>query len=342
MIEIPVMPVRVIEHRIIAGYCGVCGKRYMPKLDLSGEVVGSHRVGVRLMSLIAYLSIKSRMTKRTIQSYLEAMYGLHLGLGEITNILHTVARCGGKEKERLLALVRGSPYINADETGWREDGQNGYIWTFSTSDVRYFVYRKSRSGQVAKEAIGDDYLGTVVTDRYAAYNALLADRQVCWAHLLRDLKKLKEKNPDDSEIASWAEAVKSLYSRAKAAGSKKAKVRRSRRVLFEEELHQLVMPYIEKECPQRALAYWLEEHLSEVFVFVEDPRVPSDNNGAERSLRPAVIARKVCGGTRSERGSETKMTLMSLFGTWTIRGLDAMDACRQLLIGKSVLFPDPA
>ena len=64
--------------------------------------------------------------------------------------------------------MRGSPYINADETGWREDGQNGYIWTFSTSDVRYFVYRKSRSGQVAKEAIGNDYLGTVVTDQSIA------------------------------------------------------------------------------------------------------------------------------------------------------------------------------
>ena len=92
VIEIPVMPVRVIEHRIIAGYCGVCQKRYMPRLDLSEEVVGKHRVGVRLMSLVAYLAIKGRMTKRTIQSYLEAMYGLHLGLFEITNILHTVSQ----------------------------------------------------------------------------------------------------------------------------------------------------------------------------------------------------------------------------------------------------------
>jgi hypothetical protein len=341
VIEIPVVPARVIEHRFMARYCGVCGKRFTPRLDLSEEVVGSHRVGMRLMSLVAYLAIKGRMTNRTIQSFLKAVHGLHLGLGEITKILHTVAECGRQEKERLLALVRGSPYINADETGWREDGLNGYIWTFSTEDVRYFLYRKSRSGEVAKETIGDEYLGTVVTDRYAAYNALLAERQVCWAHLLRDLTKLRERNADDEGIASWAEAIKGLYLRAKAFRNNRPKVRRSRRILFEEELHRLVMPYIERECPQRALAYWLEEHLSEVFVFVEDPRVPSDNNGAERSLRPAVIARKVCGGTRSEKGSETKMTLMSLFGTWTIREMDAMEACRQLLLGKSVLFPAP-
>lgn len=50
----------------------------------------------------------------------------------------------------------------------------------------------------------------------------------------------------------------------------------------------------------------------------------------------------VCGGTRSAKESETKMTLMTLFGTWKARGLDAMDACRKLLAGESVLFPDAA
>jgi len=54
----------------------------------------------------------------------------------------------------LLEEIRGSPVVNADETGWREDGINGYIWSFSTPKLRYFVYRQSRSGQVAKEVLG--------------------------------------------------------------------------------------------------------------------------------------------------------------------------------------------
>ncbi|NIN64504.1 MAG: transposase, partial [Anaerolineae bacterium] len=120
---------------------------------------------------------------------------------------------------------------------------------------------------------------------YAAYNALLAERQICWAHLLRDVAKLRERNPEDLEAASFAEAIKGLYSRAKAVRSKKPQVRRSSRILLEQELERLVTPYIEREYPQRALAYWLSEHISEVFAFVEDPRVPSDNNGAERSLQ---------------------------------------------------------
>lgn len=342
VIEIPAAAAQVIEHQVIARYCGVCGKIYVPKLDLTGQVVGTHRVGIRLMSLVAYLSSAGRMTKRTIQSFVEAMYGVHLGLGEITKILHTVAGCGNGDRWKLLCAVRGSPYINADETGWREDGKNGYIWTFSTSDTRYFVFRRSRSGQVAKEMIGESYEGVVVTDCYAGYNGLDGYRQVCWAHLTRDGHKLMEDNPNDADVACWVKAVKEVYERAKAFGSENAKARWCARVLFEEEIHGLVEPHLGRDVPQRLLAERLEKHLSELFVFVEQPEVPSDNNGAERALRPAVIARKVCGGTRSEKGSETKMTLMTLFGTWKVRGLDAMDACRKLLAGESVLFPDAA
>ena len=342
VIEIPVAPVRIIEHRFIARYCGVCGRTYLAKPDLSGEVVGKHRVGIRLMSLVTYLNTIGRMTKRTIQAFLETMYGLHLGLGEITKILHTVAGCGEAERGRLLARIRGSPYINADETGWREDGLNGYIWTFSTADERYFIFRRSRSGQVAKEVIGEDYEGVVVTDCYSGYNVLLGDRQVFWAHLLRDLHKLEENNADDETVASWADGLKDVYERARAFAGEGPKDRWSRRILLEEEIHRLCEPHLRSESPLRVLAQRFEDHLVELFMFVQHPEVPSDNNGAERALRPAVIARKVCGGTRSQKGSETKMTLMTLFGTWKARKLNPMDACRALLAGNSVLFPHPA
>jgi transposase len=77
------------------------------------------------------------------------------------------------------------------------------------------------------------------------------------------------------------------------------------------------------------------KHLGELFVFVEYPEVPADNNLAERSLRPAVTARKVSGGTRSDKGSETKMGLLSLMGTWTVQNRALLSACRELLLGRS-------
>ena len=83
------------------------------------------------------------------------------------------------------------------------------------------------------------------------------------------------------------------------------------------------------------LAQRIERFLPELFTFVEHPEVPSDNNAAERSLRPPVTARKISGGTRSPRGSVTATMLMSLFGTWTVRGEDALQACRTMLTDSS-------
>ena len=62
-----------------------------------------------------------------------------------------------------------------------------------------------------------------------------------------------------------------------------------------------------------------------------DPLVPADNNAAERSLRPLVISRKISGGTRSDQGTDSKMALASLFGTWHANGLNPFLACRQML-----------
>ena len=83
--------------------------------------------------------------------------------------------------------------------------------------------------------------------------------------------------------------------------------------------------------PQAALCRRVAKYLPAPFTFVGDPRVPSTNNAAERSVRPVVIQRKISGGTRSARGTDTFCTLATLFGTWRARGLDPLLACRQLL-----------
>ena len=77
-------------------------------------------------------------------------------------------------------------------------------------------------------------------------------------------------------------------------------------------------------------------------MFVDCPEVPSKNNAAERAVRLAVTARKVSGGTRSAKGSETRMALMSLSGTWLLRGENAMEACRQMLADDSHALPAAA
>ena len=87
---------------------------------------------------------------------------------------------------------------------------------------------------------------------------------------------------------------------------------------------------------QAKLCRRIERHIKELFVFVAEPAAPPDNNAAERSLRHLVVSRKVSGGTRSEPGTNSKMTLASLFGAWRAQGLNPLDACRQLLISPQL------
>jgi transposase len=107
----------------------------------------------------------------------------------------------------------------------------------------------------------------------------------------------------------------------------RAKERLERRLLAD------CRPFLaDPNAVQRRLCLRIERFLSELFVFVAQPDVPADNNAAERSLRPLVTARKISGGTRSEAGTNTRMALATLFGTWRVRNLDPLAACRDALL----------
>ena len=90
---------------------------------------------------------------------------------------------------------------------------------------------------------------------------------------------------------------------------------------------QLCAPYVRTSAPMHTLCERVERFLPELFVFVARPEVPSDNNLAERSVRPLVIARKISGGSRSPTGSDTRMALFSRFGTWAAQGLNPFLQC---------------
>lgn len=343
LIELPSVRVQVVEHKLIERSCPNCLKRWAPHMDLSSLAVGKQRFGISVQSEVALLREQCRLPFRVIQEYLKARFNLRISLGQIVSLVEGVARRGKAIVEGFKEEIRASPVVNGDETSWREDGQNGYVWSFSTDKVRYFLYRKSRSASVVKEVLGEQFDGVVVSDFYAAYNAHLGMHQRCWVHLLRDIHELKEKHAKDKGLKKWAVAVKAIYEEAKAykganerlgpVEQKAARVKRQRE--YEQKLMRVCRPHLKKKKAQSTLCERIERFLPELFVFVADPRVPSDNNAAERSVRHVVVSRKISGGTRSETGSETKSILASLFGTWRLQGLDFYQCCWNLLAAKN-------
>ena len=110
-----------------------------------GSGRGSAAVGINLVSLIAALREEGRLPVRTIQWYLQTVHQLKLSVGAIVRVVHQVAQQARPAVAEALERIRSSPVVHADETGWRENGVNGYVWTFSTSTERYFL-RRGRGG----------------------------------------------------------------------------------------------------------------------------------------------------------------------------------------------------
>ena len=215
VIELPQVPVEVTEHAYIARTCPRCQRYCVPSAQLDGVVMDKQRLGVNLVSLIAALREEARLPFRTIQWYLDTVHGLHLSLGAIVDATQRVARKGQTVMADIVERIRGSLVVHADETGWREDGHNGYVWTFSTPTQRYFL-RRNRSKTVVDEVLGEGFAGVLVSDFYAAYHHYDGPKQRCWAHLLRDIHDLRGLYPQDGRLTQWADGVHQLYCEAKA------------------------------------------------------------------------------------------------------------------------------
>jgi transposase len=331
----PPQPVAVTEHQVIKRWCPCCGRWRSPKLDLTGQVIGQGRIGVRVASLVSYLRTTLRLPFRLIQSYLVTLHNLRLSLGEIVELTHDVRQQLQPQASQLKTAIQTSTVTHGDETSWRENGQNGYAWAFVTAGpaaVRYFEYDHSRNHLVAQRILGAKWRGWLVTDFYAAYNLIPGRHQRCWVHLLRDLHDLKQTHTANPEVLAWVTAVRTLYDEAQAwlvAHPAPSLVARHTQYadVFTRACRLGEQYALTYDHPCCALAKRLLRHQDELFQFVLVPGLPADNNLAERSIRPLVIMRKISGGTRSSEGTTTRLTLASMFQTWAARNLNPFVEC---------------
>jgi len=215
VLEIPMAPVRVVEHRFIARVCPSCNKRRVVPAAHAGVAIGKQRLGASVLSLIASLRTVGRLPLASIQWLLETVYDLPLSEGGIVGALNTVARQGQPTVRAIRDRIRASPVVHADETGLREGGKNGYVWIWGTATERYFT-RGGRGKGMVDEVLGEGFQGVLVTDFYAAYDHYAGLHQRCWAHLLREIHDRRGLYPDDQCLAAWAEQIRAVYDRGKA------------------------------------------------------------------------------------------------------------------------------
>jgi transposase len=338
VIDLPVAPATVTEHRVLARTCPSCRTTVTALLDLSAEVLGRHRVSRRVMALIALLREQVRLPLGLLERYLETVHGLHLSQGELVSVLQTVGQRAERAVTAIREAIRQSPVVHADETGWRQNGQNAYLWSASTPLLRYFLFG-SRQKSMVDAILGEDFTGTLGTDFYAAYDHYPGPHQRCWAHLLRDIHELRRRHPTDVRLSRWGRFVHRLSQSAvrwpgpapglSAAAQETA--RRERQQAYEQVLARHCQPFVGQPVPQRVLCERVLKYLPELFTFLADPRVPATNNAAERSIRPVVVRRKISGGTRTAAGTLCRTALWTLTDTWHLQGKSPLTRWLELL-----------
>ena len=190
-------------------------------------------------------------------------------------------------------LLRASPVVQGDETGWRINGKPAWAWCFRDPRLAIFLIDRHRRRDVIARVLGTSFAGTVVSDFYAAYNGLGGARQRCLVHLLRELAQLREELPWPS-VRAFIQPLLDLFQDALALGKEREQLRPP---AFS-QAHQAILDRFDelllksRSSHPDCLRIWrrLFKHCDELFTFLRDPRVPADNNGSARDIRSLAAA----------------------------------------------------
>jgi transposase/transposase-like protein len=311
---------KVTKHLIHRCYCKNCKKIVEPEIE---DALSNSRFGLRLMILILILKLDSRIPSNKIISLLNAVFGIKISDGEIYGILKQLSEAFGDYYEELVIKIKEALVKNIDETSWRIDGKNYWLWIFINKEIALYIVRKKRSSKVPIEILGNQKGKTIIDDRFSAYNELAkvsgCEQQICWAHLLRNSKDLAKHYKEAKYIHK---RMKYIYKKAKE-GEKKEKLLHWIDLIAERNYHGTEVPKFVKSV--------FKNHRENLFLFVDNPEIDSTNNRAESGLRPVVIIRKISNGSRSENGAKVTGKLLSVLQSMKLQQVNPFTEMMGLL-----------
>jgi transposase-like protein len=280
-----------------------------------------------------------------IRRWLRDVLGLVISRGGLAQMVQRVAGYLGAAYELLRGELRQADYLHADETGWRVDGVNHWLWAWVNDEIAVYTIERSRGSDVLKQILGASGHTILISDFYSAYNPIVTPKQKCLVHLLREMHEARARDPTP-EVESFAAVFKQLVMDAvglKAQFDTLASTPYARRAAgLHERLDDLInQPWHDSDC--RRWAKRLRRHREEILLFLEHRDVSWHNNEAERAIRPHVVIRKMCGGNRSARGAEAHSIILSVVETCRRRSVDfftyARAAIERTLNGQPAQLP---
>jgi len=350
VVELPRVLVRIEEHRLHQLECPHCGEKTRAKLP---EGVCEKEHGERLTAFVGYLSSVGHQSHQQVVKLLDEVLDVQLSVGTVNRLRQDLSESLESVVSEAQSYVQQATVRHCDETGFAQhnfDGQNpqqkqGYLWVVVTPLLCWFEIALARTQQVAQSLLGLESQGIVVSDRYSGYNWLDPhQRQLCWAHLKRDFTAIAQRSGVAGELGQrllalerevfdlWHQFRQQTLSRLELQ-DRIQPLRQQLQACLEEGAsfsvgyrEQTPLAKTVRTCRQL-----LKQEVS-LWTFVYHEGVEPTNNVAERSLRPAVIARKLSFGSRSQQGSQFVARLLTVTSSLKLQQRPILDflteACR--------------
>ena len=272
-------PVKVepVVYRLPKRYCPHCRKTHTPKAPgvLPRSLYGNQLIANAVVMHYLNGIPMGRICEQT-----------GVGAGSLVEIFHRVARLFSGVPDRLIEEYRKAPVKHSDETGWRTNGKNGYVWLFATPEISIFQFGKNRSAKIPQAVFGKEQRpGVLVVDRYSAYNKVPCHIQYCYAHLLREVTDLEKDFPDSEEVKTFVSTTAPMPALAMGLRSQKISDKqfyRQARKLKKDI--QAAMKSPAQHLGIRHIQNIFIENQDRLYHWAQERAVPADNNLAERDL----------------------------------------------------------
>jgi transposase len=325
--ELPRVKAIVTEYQLHTGVCFGCGKIHQTELPVG---VPSGMLGPVAMAKIGTLTGDYKMSKRNVTFLFEDFYGLHISVGTVSNAEKIISASLEKPVEEAKKFVPQQPAVNGDETSHAECGNKMWTWVFIASLVAIFIIRPSRGAQVVKDFLGETFKGTLSTDRWSAYTWLgVIFRQLCWAHLRRDLQKISERSGTSGRIGEeLLECTRKMFRYWHKVKDGTLSRERFKKLMSPIRGRVEILLQEGKRCGNKKTVgtckqiFKLKEAL---WTFIEKQGVEPTNNLAEQILRRIVIWRKTSFGTQSAGGTLYLERIMTTVATCKMQKRNVLD-----------------
>lgn len=326
----------VVRRRFLVakGHCPTCERSVRGRHpDQTSDALGAAgtMLGPRAMALAAWLHYGCGVSAAKV-ARLFGELGLEVSAGGVTQAMLRLSGDATGTYDALVAALRASPVVSPDETGWRIDGERGWLWVFVGTTVTVYdiaLGPGARGFDTAKQVLGEDFSGVLCRDGWAPYRRFeQASHQTCVAHLLRRCNELiADSVAGQARIphALRRVLVDALALRARRDGAQIGGRRLEMTIAeLEARVDKLLGARVVHEPNRRLLAHLRTERHA-LFTFLRHQGVPATNHEAERAIRPQVCMRKNWGGNKSEAGARAAAILGSVLRTSTQRGANPID-----------------